>query len=817
MSAASSRSQDEEAHQAVVSPSNARFRQFQTLNPGLTPNFVPVVVPHNSANPGTPYGPITHQGLTSGGGYLHTDRTREYTSGQPQSIYPQAFNVAGLLPNQANVRENDHPQWLNVVPDQYINYQHPTYEPQGQLVREDFGLQRPFDQRQLPQYSYTGGVADSSIQYLEAAPFEDVSPGTSAPSPSSAVATRLLSSNPTSRRASRPGPSLTDIDSANSIQPPDWQSGKPRLAGSGRMSRPSHSPQPESSDSAQNGQPEGGAQQRASIGVGKSRPHSSTTRSRAAAQAQASSNPARPTSTAQPPKHPNQSILPAEKVFPIQIGSELFRLSGAAPSYFSQFFEKQIEENEDSGGVRTLYIDRDPGTFRDISQHLQGYHVKPRDGSHFVKLFADAQFYSLPRLISQLFESEIFIQIGDQHFQIPRDIFSGPGDSPNFFSLGFAVFFSTPSEVFPGLDRKGLLRPPSILPPSVPTRSAAIFEQLLHMLRGYPLHIRNAEHRAELLRDCRYFHLRGLEQKLIPHSITYNHSRQKSQITINLSDVHKSGLSFLPDPSAKDQQPAPGWVYYSRPFVDDETHELILEISDSESSAFDLSTHRLDFRGQTKARIASLLQVIANKMNLPTQMPLGLMMMESGGARGGIPAQSHSPAHTPLSEDHVKVRIGADTDVILDSQPLSESDLVHLGLCAPSDEGADDDGESEGVGAGGPSTSQASSAFPSATASPHISQTQAHPQSQPQLYPGIPPRKRRRAAISSVASAEDLSPRAWIIRRAQYRLRVQRNPGMGLQDTAKGTGGGLEVVFAAVKIDAITGEKARNRARAFLL
>lgn len=44
--------------------------------------------------------------------------------------------------------------------------------------------------------------------------------------------------------------------------------------------------------------------------------------------------------------------------------------------------------------MRTLYIDRDPETFRDIALHLQGYHIVPRDGEHFVKLFADAQFYS---------------------------------------------------------------------------------------------------------------------------------------------------------------------------------------------------------------------------------------------------------------------------------------------------------------------------------------------------------------------------------------------------------------------------------------
>jgi len=70
-----------------------------------------------------------------------------------------------------------------------------------------------------------------------------------------------------------------------------------------------------------------------------------------------------------------------------------------APSYFSQYFQAQVKQAEETGEdlsnvIRTLYIDRDPETFRDISLHLQGYHVQPRDATHFVRLFADAQFYS---------------------------------------------------------------------------------------------------------------------------------------------------------------------------------------------------------------------------------------------------------------------------------------------------------------------------------------------------------------------------------------------------------------------------------------
>lgn len=239
----------------------------------------------------------------------------------------------------------------------------------------------------------------------------------------------------------------------------------------------------------------------------------------------------------------------------------------------------------------------------------------------------------MPRLISQLFESEIFIRIGDKDFQIPRDLFSSPGDSPNFFTLGFGAFFASPTEIFPGLNRHGLLRPPAIVPPSVPNRSGEVFAQLLHLLRGYPLEIKNETHRAELLRDCRYFHLRGLEQKLIPHHISFNPIRQRSEILIRLEDVRRSGVSV-----AQDSTPSSGWVTYSRPFIDEETYDLILEIGD-ETTIVDLDTKHVRFLNSTKARFSSLLQIITGKVNLPN-----------------------------LSEGSVKVSIERDTDLTVDGQ-----------------------------------------------------------------------------------------------------------------------------------------------------
>ncbi|OWO98256.1 BTB/POZ domain-containing protein [Marssonina coronariae] len=497
------------------------------------------------------------------------------------------------------------------------------------------------------------------------------------------------------------------------------------------------------------------------------------------------------------PASTRAQILPHERVFPIQIGNELFRLSGASissdgPSYFSQFFESQLKRAEESGDdspVRTLYIDRDPGTFRDIAQHLQGYHIAPRDGSHFVKLFADAQFYScmgpfelqeeaeltcaVPRLISQLYEENIFISIGNRDFSIPRELFSDPGNSPNYFSLGFAVFFSTPTQVFPGLNREGLLRPPSIIPPSVPNRSSDTFAELLHLLRGYPLHIRDADHRAELLRDCRYFHLKGLEQRLIHHTISFNLCRKRHEITLRLEDVRQSGISVVGDtsptslsetsraPACRSPRNVPGYVNYARPFVDDRPSELVLEIGD-ECTRLHLSSMRCEFFGDGKARISRLFEVIATKLNLPNPQPLGMPMQD-----GGVSSQPASPDNTPIGGDWVRCMLGQDAYVRLDGKDWHST--PHLEC------------EDERLGAGAGWIAAAGQDL------------------------GERAPKRLRTAGSTTRVTED--SQVWVLRRAQWRLRVQ--------DAQHGRGR-VECVLVAVKLDAFASEAGRNAQRGFL-
>ncbi|KAM3562698.1 hypothetical protein ARSEF4850_002673 [Beauveria asiatica] len=463
-------------------------------------------------------------------------------------------------------------------------------------------------------------------------------------------------------------------------------------------------------------------------------------------------------------------ILPRERVFPIQIGGQLFKLSGAslssdAPSYFSQYFLCQIKTAEENGqdiasSIRTLYIDRDPVTFGDIALHLQGYHIKPRDGTHFVRLFVDAQFYNLPRLISQLYEESIFISIGHREFQIPRDVLTDPENSPNYFSLGFGMSFARRDIVFPGLSREGLIRPPSILPPCVPNRSADTFAELLRLLHGYPVNIRDKVHRDELLRDARYYHFKGLEQKLIPHSISFNSLRQRNEIVLRLENVQKSGIhvvhdraeAVLEDENLVDfDETLAGWVNYSRPYVDDAPAELVLEIG-GEATHIHFTTDgpRAEFFGETRIRVTKLLEVIATKLGLPpTTQPLGLLM-----ASGGAQSLPVTPGNTPLSEDLVMIKFGPEAAVTLDGQDYAYPQ-------------------------------------PQFTENADSANTNS--------------RKRRRT--ESMTASGPPEGDKWIVQRGQWRLRIQGS----LQGKSN-----LECVMEAVYLDALSSELWRNKKRGFL-
>lgn len=360
-------------------------------------------------------------------------------------------------------------------------------------------------------------------------------------------------------------------------------------------------------------------------------------------------------------------------------------------------------------------------------------------------------------------------------------------------------------EVFPGLDRSALLRPPSISPPVVPNRSGETFAELMKLLQGYNIEIRNEEHRGQLLRDARYFHLKGLEQKLIPCDISYNLKRNQSEILIRLEDIRQSGVSFASDPvpsnsnsgsgstapsvsgvspgptTSKPASPAPslgvsqtkaGTVSYARPYTDDHANSniLILEVSASETTTLHFPAYpsivsgksslpltlnmRATFHGTTLARITSLFGVIASRMGLPATQPLGLMLLQSGG---GVAAQPVSPANSGVSERRVRVRVSTDAYITIDNEPVEldvDPESNRLGVKR----------NGEWIWGGG---------------------KEDHP----------------------LNKDGEEHEEEWIVKRAHWRLRVE---------PVDGEGGKMQVVLCGVRIEGYSVEKSRNKSRGFL-
>jgi hypothetical protein len=365
----------------------------------------------------------------------------------------------------------------------------------------------------------------------------------------------------------------------------------------------------------------------------------------------------------------------------------------------------------------------------------------------------------VPRLTQQLFKSDIFIQIGGRDFQLPRNLFSAPGDQPNYFSLGFAHFFSTSADQqFPGEEgAQTLLRPRALLPPSVPNKDSDIFADLLAILQGYDVDIKDEAHRAKLIRDAKYFHLKGLEQKLLPATITYNLLRDRAEILMKLEDLRQSGITFIPDstiPAAVDANPQQraneqsGYIAYQRPFIDEIARELIVETAGPQENArIDPLAKRALFTGEVRAKMTSFFSVVSSKMGLPSTVPLGLMLMTSGG---GVARQPISPANSGISDEWVKVGMDRGTHLILNGREIAwaqDSDDEEI-TTAPADFHDWPDMENE----------------------------------------------------------DAFMNRVWFVTKAHWRLRIEKNKATGK----------VEVMLIAVKLEAYTRERARNKEKRYL-
>ncbi len=231
-----------------------------------------------------------------------------------------------------------------------------------------------------------------------------------------------------------------------------------------------------------------------------------------------------------------------------------------------------------------------------------------------------------------------------------------------------------------------MLRPPSIIPPSVPNKSGEIFGELMKMLQGYDVEIKNETHRASLLRDARYFHLKGLEQRLVPCQKSYNLRKGQNEVLIMLEDIRQSGISFALDStdSGSELPMASGYVSYARPYTDDATSNsvLIVETSSSESATIHLaspSAARSDhvnalvtFHGDTLRRMTSLLKIIASKIGLPSTQALGLTQTDFANPLV-------TSVNSRIIEPQVSVRVESDCALTIDNKETDyESSIAGL-------------------------------------------------------------------------------------------------------------------------------------------
>ncbi|CCE86064.1 Piso0_005713 [Millerozyma farinosa CBS 7064] len=263
-------------------------------------------------------------------------------------------------------------------------------------------------------------------------------------------------------------------------------------------------------------------------------------------------------------------FLPFEKVYLIQVGHRLFKISGASlssdgPSYFTKYFSDDINEE------KILFVDRNPQIFEKIYNHLQGYQINVTDDYEFIHLWTDSYYFSLPKLQTYLKQEDVFATIGNQSFKIPRSLFLRDGNYPNFFTISYDSLLADIRKL---IEEKKMIRPPSLRPATVSNRSPKLFEDILEILRGNDLVVRDDHHRRLLIKECRYYRFLELKQRIIKHKITNNPFIEgKQEIIVDINDLSADGVS---NESPSDETIAP--IHYRRPFIDEPKRPLIIQM-----------------------------------------------------------------------------------------------------------------------------------------------------------------------------------------------------------------------------------------------
>lgn len=359
--------------------------------------------------------------------------------------------------------------------------------------------------------------------------------------------------------------------------------------------------------------------------------------------------------------HPEENpqipeILPHERMYSIQIGDKLFKLSGASlsydsPSYFTDYFS---QPNNEYG---TLFIDRSPRVFKKICQHLQGYSIKVQDEYEFMYLYADTTYFRLNKLRLKLLDEGLFVNIGGETFQISKAIFRQKGNSPNYFTVLYETL-----QADPFLNSKVLIRPPSMTPYKI-HRSPLLFRQLLYLLTGGIVDIKDENHRKQLIEEARYYSFFALEQQLTKTDIRKNPFTMHDEILINFNDIKKDGMINV---SSSNQE---ALVQYSRPHCDRIGRDLVIQIISAEVTLLidaNDSFCSLSVVGKTAKILYGLLSVVSDDVifeQTDTQLKLTLLVrldncyshinsveMQDGWISKLVEARKHKLSSLPMSD-----------------------------------------------------------------------------------------------------------------------------------------------------------------------
>lgn len=290
-------------------------------------------------------------------------------------------------------------------------------------------------------------------------------------------------------------------------------------------------------------------------------------------------------------------VLQHDKIFLIQVGYKLFRMSGLslssdAPSYFTQFF--LLPENED----KVLFIDRDPKIFERIYNHLQGYALNLDSAYEMVNVWSDSYYFGLKRLQLILIEGDVFAVVGNQSFKICRKLLQGTGNTPNFFTVNYDNLLVDSVSV---IERKRMLRPPPQYPAMIPNRSPKLFADLLEILLGNHIVIENDSHRQLLIRECKYYRFLELEQRIIKYKII-NNPFMDQEILINLNDLQYRGVSNDSPQDKLVEVP----LKYTRPYIVKEPKRNLLLQIDSNFDLLNLSSSHVKLVFNKSIQIATV-------------------------------------------------------------------------------------------------------------------------------------------------------------------------------------------------------------------